>query len=60
LIESNQDRLAGVIPFMNKGEILVTVNKKVSALDSVVKDEDTVKLTHQSHPTYEGATWQNP
>ncbi|HZS93280.1 MAG TPA: hypothetical protein VFA78_00650 [Chloroflexota bacterium] len=60
LIEANQDRLAGLVPFMNKGELLVTVNKKVGTLDSTVKDGDIVKLTHQFNPSYEGARWHNP
>lgn len=60
LIESHQDRLGALIPFMGKSEILVTVNKKVGALDSPVKDGDTVKLTHQFNPDYEGARWHNP
>jgi molybdopterin synthase sulfur carrier subunit len=60
LLERNQDRLGGLLPFMNKGELLITVNRKVGGLDSKVKDGDTVKLTHQIHPVHEGATWQNP
>ena len=45
---------------LGKGELLVTVNRKVGSMDSVVRDGDTIKLTHQCNPTYEGATWQNP
>ncbi len=60
LLESNQEALAGALPFMQKGELLVTVNKKVGSLESVVQDGDTVKLTHQSNPQYDGAMWQNP
>jgi len=60
LLESNQDKLAGALPFMHKGELLVTVNKKVGSLDTMVKDGDTVKLTHQAHPIFDGAMWQNP
>lgn len=60
LLESNQEKLAGAWPFMQKGELLVTVNKKVGSLESLVKDGDTVKLTHQSNPQYDGAMWQNP
>ena len=60
LLEANQDRLGGVMPFLGKGELLVTVNRKVGSMDSVVHDGDTVKLTHQFNPTYEGAPWQNP
>ncbi len=60
LLESNQDKLGGALPFMHKGELLVAVNKKVGSLDSMVKDGDTVKLTHQAHPIFDGAMWQNP
>ena len=60
LLEANQDKLAGVLPFMAKGELLVTVNRKVGALDTAVKDGDTVKLTHQFNPTFDGAMWHNP
>lgn len=60
LIEANRETLAGVLPFMHTGELLVTVNKKVGSLESVVKDGDTVKLTYQSNPQYDGAMWQNP
>lgn len=60
LLEGNQDRLGALLPFMTKGELLVTVNRKVGNLDSKVQDGDTVKVTHQFNPTYEGATWHNP
>ena len=60
LIESDVNRLTTLLPFMNKGELLVTVNRKVGSLDSIVRDGDMLKLTHQSNPVYEGATWQNP
>ena len=60
LLEANQEKMSGVMSLLNKGEILVTVNRKVGALDSTVRDGDTIKLTHNFNPTYEGATWQNP
>ncbi len=60
LLESNQDKLGGTLPFMQKGELLVAVNKKVGSMDSMVKDGDIVKLTHQAHPIFDGAMWQNP
>ena len=60
LLESNQEALAGALPFMQKGELLVTVNKKVGSLESMVKDGDIVKFTHQAHPIFDGAMWQNP
>lgn len=60
LLETNQEKLGRVILLMNKGEVLVTVNRKVGALESAVQDGDTIKLTHQANTTYEGAMWQNP
>ncbi len=60
LVESQPETLGALAPFLQKGEVLVTVNKKVAVLDSAVKDGDTVKLTHQCHPTFEGARWHNP
>ncbi|MBI3603579.1 MAG: hypothetical protein HY205_03935 [Nitrospirae bacterium] len=60
LLEANQDKLAALLPFLNKGELLIAINRKVGALDSTVKDGDTIKLTHQAHPTMDGAMWQNP
>ncbi len=60
LLEAHQEKLAGALPFMRNGELLVTVNRKVGSLDSMVKDGDIVKLTHQAHPIFDGAMWQNP
>ncbi len=60
LLEAHPDQLAGLRPFFEKGEILITINRKVASLDSSVRDGDTVKLTHQFNPTFEGAMWQNP
>jgi sulfur-carrier protein len=60
LIEANQERLGGVLPFLDKGEVLVTVNRKVGTLDSAVRDGDTIKITHQTNPIFEGARWHNP
>lgn len=60
LLERHQDRLGALLPFMHKGELLITVNRKVGSLDSKVRDGDTVKLTHQFNPVHDGAMWQNP
>jgi molybdopterin synthase sulfur carrier subunit len=60
LLETNRDRLAALVEFMAKGELIVTVNRKVGTLDSRVQDGDTIRLTHQFNPTYEGARWHNP
>ena len=53
-------RLKALTPFMNRGELLVTVNRKVGSLETLIRDGDVVKLTYQSNPAYEGAMWQNP
>ncbi len=60
ILEAHPEKLGGALALATKGEILVAVNKKVGTLDSIVNDGDTVKLTHQFNPIYEGATWQNP
>ena len=54
MIESHPDQLAALMPFMHQREVLVAVNKKVGSEDSVVKDGDVVKLTHQSKTSYDG------
>lgn len=54
LIESNQDRMGALLHFLTNREVMITVNKKVSAEDTVVKDGDTVKLSHQSRVSYDG------
>lgn len=60
LLEAHSEKLGGLKPHLEKGEILVTVNRKVSDLTSPVRDGDTIKLTHNSNPTYEGMMWHNP
>ncbi len=60
LLEANTEKMGGLLALLNKGEIMLTVNRKVGALESTVRDGDTIKLTHNFNPTYEGATWQNP
>jgi molybdopterin synthase sulfur carrier subunit len=54
LIESNQDRLGALMQFLTNREVMIAVNKKVSAEDTVVKDGDVVKLSHQSRMSYDG------
>ncbi len=60
LLEANQDKVSELIALLRKGEILVTVNRKVGALDSPVRDGDTIKLTHNYNPSFDGPMWQNP
>jgi sulfur-carrier protein len=54
LIESNQDRIGPLLQFLLSRELMIAVNKKVSAEDTVVKDGDIVKLSHQSRTSYDG------
>lgn len=54
LLESNQDRMGQLLQFLMNREVMITVNKKVSADDTVVKDGDIVKLSHQSRMSYDG------
>ncbi len=54
LLESNRDRLGGLLQFLMNREIMITVNKKVSGEDTIVKEGDIVKLSHQSRTTYDG------
>ena len=54
LIEANRDRMGPLLQFLANREVMITVNKKVSADDTMVKDGDTVKLSHQSRVSYDG------
>ena len=54
LLELNRDRLGGLLQFLMNREVMISVNKKVSGEDTVVKDGDIVKLSHQSRTSYDG------
>lgn len=54
LIESNPEQLGGVLRYLVSREALITINKKVGSEDSLVKDGDLLKLSFQSHTTYDG------
>jgi len=54
IIESHPSELGALVPFMMNREVLITINKKVSTEDSIVKDGDTVKLSFQSRASYDG------
>lgn len=60
LLESNPETLGGLMEFLRKSELMVTVNQKVSTMESTVNDGDVVKLTHQFNTEHEGALWHNP
>ncbi len=50
LIEGNADLLDALAPFVVRGELLVTVNRKVGSLDSIVKDGDVLKIAINHAP----------
>ncbi|HEY6084156.1 MAG TPA: hypothetical protein VIU63_02105 [Nitrospira sp.] len=54
IVESHPGELRALVPFMINREVLITINKKVSTEDSVVKDGDIVKLSFQSRTSYDG------
>ncbi|WP_455242840.1 MoaD/ThiS family protein [Petrachloros mirabilis] len=54
LIEAHPDQFGPLAPFMANREVLVAVNKKVGTEESLVKDGDVVKLTHQSRTSHDG------
>jgi molybdopterin synthase sulfur carrier subunit len=58
--DANTATLGALTPFIARHEVLVTVNKKVGSLESVIRSGDTLKLTHQTNQAFEGARWQNP
>lgn len=60
LFDAHAEKLSELVALLKKGEIMVTVNRKVGALTSPVKAGDTVKLTHNFNPTFDGAMWHNP
>ncbi len=60
LLEGNLETLSGLMEFLRKSELMVTVNQKISTVESTVNDGDVVKFTHQFNPEHEGALWHNP
>ncbi|MCC2643537.1 MAG: protein of unknown function, moaD-like [Nitrospira sp.] len=56
LLEAHPDELSALAPFAQRGELIVTVNRKVGSLDSLVKDGDVLKIAHQSRASYDGTT----
>ncbi|HZS12872.1 MAG TPA: hypothetical protein VFA38_11525 [Nitrospirales bacterium] len=59
-LETNHEKLGEALTLATRGELLVTVNKKVGTLESQLKDGDTLKFTHQIHHNYDGSRWHNP
>lgn len=54
LVEANQARLGGLLPFIAGREALITINKRVGSDDSPVRDGDIVKFAYQSRASYDG------
>lgn len=54
LIQANPGSLGALLPFIEKRELLVTVNKKIATVDSSIKDGDTIRVSHQSQTSYDG------
>lgn len=59
-LEGNPDKFEALMEFLKKGELMVSVNRKISTLETKLKDGDVVKLTHQYNPELEGMMWHNP
>ena len=61
LLEQHPDQFQGLIPFLEAHQLMVTINQKISLLESKVSDGDTVKITHQGTDHHaDGAMWHNP
>jgi sulfur-carrier protein len=54
LVEAHEPQLGALMPFLQNREVLITVNKKISAEDTAVKDGDLVKFSFQSRTSYDG------
>jgi len=54
LMEANYDRMGPLLQFILNREVMIAVNKKVSSEDTVVKDGDIVKFSHQGMSSYDG------
>lgn len=60
LLERHPAYFANLMPFFESSQVLITVNQKVSTLETSIKPGDTLKLTHQFNPEFEGTLWHNP
>lgn len=54
LIEANPAQLGALLQYIKRHEALITINKKIGSEDSPVRDGDVVKLSFQSHASYDG------
>ncbi len=61
LLEDYPDHFQEIMPFLQLQELMFTINQKISTLDALVKNGDTVKITHQvGDQSADGARWHNP
>ncbi len=60
LFQAHTEKFDPIQPFLTTNQVMITINHKISTLESKVKDGDTLKLTHQFTPDLEGARWHNP
>ncbi len=61
LLETYQEHFGDILPFLQAKELMFTINQKISTLDALVKNGDTVKITYQSgDQSADGAMWHNP
>ena len=61
LLDINQEHFREIMPFLELQELMFTINQKISTLDALVKNGDTVKITHQGgDQSADGARWHNP
>ncbi len=54
LIEANPTQLGALLQYIKSREALITINKKIGSEDSPVRDGDIIKLSFQSHASYDG------
>lgn len=54
LLEANPTQLGALLGYIQRREVLITINKKIGSEDSIVKDGDIVKFSFQSRTSYDG------
>ena len=61
LLATYQQEFLEIMPFLQSQELMFTINQKISTLDAIVKNGDTIKITHQGgDQSADGARWHNP
>ncbi len=60
LFQAHADKFDPFQSFIDSNQVMITINMRISTLESKIKDGDTLKLTHQFNPELEGARWHNP